>query len=631
MGSICVNGLNAEQLLAASPVGSLTQVTDVNQSSKTLPLKNFSQYDEVVKPLLDRMTLAEKVGQMTQTELSSLKSLDEIKELALGSLLSGGNSDPEDGNSLEAWTKTYDQCQRVALQSRLKIPLLYGIDAVHGHNNVVGATMFPHNIGLGCTRNPELIKEISRITALEVRATGIQWNFAPCVASPRDDRWGRTYEGFSENPELVSELGEAAVLGYQGNTLRSPQSVLACAKHFAGDGGTVPERRESHHGGLDAGIEVRWDQGDTQCDEATFRRLHLSTYPASIDAGVGTIMPSYSSWNGVKCTGNHYLLTTILKEEMGFEGFVISDYNAIDQIDPDFKTAIKICINAGLDMAMAPGNYRKYHRLLMELVEEGEVPMTRIDDAVMRILRVKAAMGLLDPGHNQLADYDLHEHFASDAHQAVARQAVRESLVLLKNDRANLPLSRQAGTLHVCGVAADDIGLQCGGWTIDWQGEAGPITTGGATVREAMIQAAGADLKVTYSADGSGAMGADHVVVVVSEPPYAEGVGDQEHPGISAEDQAVIAAAKKAGVPVTLVVFSGRPIELGDALQQVDSVVAAWLPGTRGEGIADVLFGDYAPTGKLSFTWPKSADEHPVNVGDEDYQPLFEYGYGLSY
>ncbi|HOQ04243.1 MAG TPA: glycoside hydrolase family 3 N-terminal domain-containing protein [Anaerohalosphaeraceae bacterium] len=584
--------------------------------------RSLSSYDPQANQLLARMTLEEKIGQMIQAESTSLLKESDIETYYLGSILSSGDADPPSGNTLEYWTEKYERLQKRTRYTRLKIPLLYGVDAVHGHSNVLGAVIFPHNIGLGCTRNPELVREIGRITAREVRATGIQWTFAPCVAVPQDERWGRTYEGFSEDPQLCALLGAAAVRGLQGDNLRNPYSVLACAKHYVGDGGTLFGTSENGRG---------LDQGDVRTDEETLRRIHLTPYPAAIQAGVGTIMPSYSSWNGVKCSANKYLLTTVLKEELGFEGFLISDYNAIRQVHPDFKTAIGICINAGMDMAMEPNRYREFFVYLKELVEEGTVPMSRIDDAVRRILRVKYAMGLMDKGYSLKADRRLQKEFGSEAHRRVARQAVRESLVLLKNENRTLPLSKKAARIHVAGRSADNLGNQCGGWTITWQGQSGPVTLNGTTVLTAIRRTVSEQTLVTYSDDGKRAEGADVAVVVIGERPYAEGYGDRENLEISREDKRVIENVKKAGIPIVVVLFSGRPLILGEVLDQADALIAAWLPGTEGQGIADVLFGDYKPTGKLSFSWPKSMDQIPINLGDKPYEPLFEYGYGLTY
>lgn len=588
--------------------------------------RSLSAFDPQAKALLARMTLDEKIGQMTQPDQESIKDLSDIERYLVGSILSGGSSDPKEGNSLKAWTDLYDRLQQHTTLTRLKIPILYGVDAVHGHNNVLGAVIFPHNIGLGCTRNPALVEKVERVTAEEVRASGIQWAFAPCVTVPQDIRWGRTYEGFSEDPEVVKALAGPAVRGFQGADLANPLAVLACAKHFIGDGGTV-----FGSASRDTGL----DQGDTRVDEPTLRRVHLQGYIEAIKAGVGSIMPSYSSWNGVKVSGDKHLLTEMLKQELGFEGFLISDYNAIDQVDRDYKKAIGISINAGMDMAMVPSKYKEYEADLKQLVQEGVVPMARIDDAVTRILRVKFAMGMMDTKRSQLADRNLQKSFGSAEHREVAREAVRESLVLLKNNNKTLPLKKTAARIHVGGKSADDIGNQCGGWTIDWQGKSGDITPGGTTVLAAIKKAVSSKTpsktQVTFSKDGKGAAGATVGVVVIGEVPYAEGNGDRADLRLAPEDIAAVANMKAAGIPVVVILFSGRPMILDGVLDQADALVAAWLPGTEGDGIADVLFGDFKPKGKLSYAWPRSMAQVAKHPGDKDYDPLFRLGYGLSY
>ena len=590
----------------------------------------LTSYDAQARELLNQMTLEEKVGQMTQAEQdAAMKEPTDIQTYALGSLLSGGSSDPKAGNSLGAWTDLYDRVQTLALKSRLAVPILYGIDAVHGHNNVIGATVFPHNVGLGCTRNPSLVERAARVTAEEVRATGINWTFAPCVTVPRDERWGRTYEGFGESPDLARDLGAAAVRGFQGSDLSDPLSILACAKHYVGDGGTSMST-----GGIDqnnGGGKRLLDQGDTRVSEQELRRIHMQGYVSTVRAGVGSIMPSYSSWNGTKMSAHKYLMTDVLKGELKFDGFLISDYNAIDQITKDYKQAIETSINAGMDMVMVPTKYREFHTLLVQLVREGRVPQSRIDDAVMRILRVKVAMGLTERGRSVLADRRLHRTFGSAEHRAVARECVRQSLVLLKNQRRALPLRKGAARIHVAGKSADDIGNQCGGWTIDWQGKSGDVTTGGTTILQAVRNAVSRRTRVTFSKDGSGARGADVGVVVVGETPYAEGVGDRPELSLDAGDAAAIDRMKEAGIPVVVVLISGRPLIINDALAKADAFVAAWLPGTEGQGVADVLFGDYRPTGKLSFTWPRTNEQIPINAGDRRYDPLFPYGFGLTF
>jgi beta-glucosidase len=580
---------------------------------------SLSSYDKQAKELLSKMTLEEKIGQMTQAENCKLQSDTDIQKYFLGSVLSGGNADPENGNSLQAWTDLYDRYQKQALQTRLAIPILYGIDALHGHNNVLGAVIFPHNIGLGCTRDPNLVREIARITALEIRATGINWTFAPCVTVPQDIRWGRTYEGFSENTELVKILGAAQVRGYQGGDLSNPLSVLACAKHYIGDGGTKF--------GTSKGQML--DQGDVQTDEPALRKIFLSPYKDAIDQGVGTIMPSYSSFNGLKCSANKHLLTEVLKGELGFQGFLISDYKAIKQIDPDFNEAVKISVNAGMDMAMEPNTYDQFFVTLKKLAQTGDVPMTRIDDAVTRILRVKFAMGLMDKNRSVLADRSLHKEFGSADHRQVARQAVRESLVLLKNEKNLLPISKNISRIHVAGKSADDIGNQCGGWTIQWQGESGNITSGATTVLQAIKNSVSPDTKITFSKNGDNAQGAQLGIAVIGETPYAEYYGDVRESILEQQDIETVKNLKKANIPVLVILISGRPMIINDVLEQADAFIAAWLPGSEGPGVADVLFGDYKPTGKLSFTWPKSPEQIPLSAIKDE--PLFRYGYGLSY
>jgi beta-glucosidase len=576
------------------------------------------------------MTLDEKIGQMTQGDQMFIKDIDDVEKYHLGSVLSGGDSDPASGNDLQSWTTLYDRFQSRALKTRLRIPLLYGIDAVHGNNNVVGATIFPHNIGLGCTRDAALVERIGKITALEVRATGINWAFAPCVAAPRDIRWGRTYEGFSESPEIVKELGGAAVRGLQQGGLDNPLAVLACAKHFAGDGGTEWGTGTAYRNG----VRVPLDHGDLRSDEAVLKRVHLPGYASAIRAGVASIMPSYSSWNGIKDSGNHRLLTGILKEEMGFQGFLISDYNAIDELPGDYRHQVAESVNAGMDMVMTPEHYARFFETLKELVKDGTVPQSRIDDAVLRILRVKAAMGLLDSGRSFLADRRLQASFGSAAHRSLARQAVRESLVVLKNDRHMLPLSPDVARIHVAGKSADDLGIQCGGWTVTWQGGGRSTKWGGklkgTTILHGIEDAVGKNTKVTYTSDGTGAEGATTGIVVVGEKPYAEMFGDTENLALDDADLAAIRNMKRAGIPMVVVIVSGRPMFIDAILDEAPAWVAAWLPGSEGAGVADVLFGKAAPRGKLSFTWPLAASK-TLNRDSAGYQTLFPLGYGLTY
>ena len=573
--------------------------------------------DTRVRDLLSRMTLDEKIGQMAQADSGAVANPADVQKYALGAMLSGGNSKPPENNPA-AWLKMVNEYQSWALKTRLKIPLLYGFDAVHGANDVVGTVIFPHNIGLGATRDPALVEQAEHITALEMAGTGIRWTFAPCIAVAQDERWGRTYESFGQSPELVSQMATAAVKGFQGKQLSArPDSILACAKHFIGDGGT----------------QYGTDEGDTVCDEATLRKLYLPPYRAAIRAGVESIMVSYSSWNGKKMHANKYLLTGVLKQELGFKGFLVSDDAGIDQISPDYKTAVESAINAGLDMAMIPrgpdrpNSYVEFIQDLKGLVAGKKVAQTRINDAVFRILRVKFEMGLFE--HPYTSDPALAAAIGSTAHRQVARQCVRESLVLLKNENHTLPLSKKIKHLVVVGAAADDLGVQCGGWTIDWQGRIGEVTTGGTTILAAIRRTVSPETQVTYSPDASGITNAEAVIAVVGEMPYAEWKGDAASLDLDPGDAALVEQAKASGAPVTTILLSGRPLILGSALDNSSAFIAAWLPGTEGQGVADVLFGDYKPTGKLPREWPRSMDQAAAN--DMTGEPLFPFGFGLTY
>lgn len=569
--------------------------------------------------LVAQMTLEEKIGQMIQADYNALlHHEDDVTRLALGSVLNGGDSDPGDNSAL-AWVDAVDGLQQRALKTRLKIPLLYGIDAVHGNNNIPGAVIFPHNVGLGATRDPQLVERAERITALEVRATGPNWAFAPGVIVGRDERWGRTYESFGEDPALVSELGAAGVRGFQTDNLANANAVLACAKHYLGDGGTT------------RGV----DQGNTECDEPTLRRLFLPPYAAAVRAGVGSIMISYSSWNGTKMHGNRYLITDVLKGELGFRGFTVSDYAAIDQLGRNYAADIEKSVNAGVDMVMIPygpgqpNNYAEFAQSLRQLVQAGRVPEARVTDAAERILRVKIAM---DVFAHPLADRAALAQLGSAEHRAVARECVQHSLVLLKNDRTALPLAKTIHKVRVIGAAADDLGAQCGGWTITWQGAHGNVTTG-TTLLAGLRQVAPANCTIAFDPKGTDATAADAdaTLVVLAEEPYAEGKGDRSDLRLPDADIALLHAARQANRPVILVLYSGRPMLLDDAAGLSDAIVAAWLPGTEGAGVADVLFGAVSPTGKLPMSWPRSTAQIPINVGDAKYDPLYAYGYGLSY
>ncbi len=566
-----------------------------------------------VADLLSRMTLDEKIGQMTQAERLGIKAPGDVTKGTLGSLLSGGSSQPTPNNAV-TWADMYDSFQKEALATRLGIPLIYGVDAVHGHNGLYGATVFPHNIGLGATRDPALVKKIGRATAEEVSGTGIDWNFAPCLCVARNDRWGRTYESFGEVPELASSM-TTVIDGMQGRSLSTSGSVLATAKHYIGDGGTT---------GGD-------DQGETDISEAELRAVHLPPFREAVRRNVGSVMISYSSWNGLKMHAGSYLINNVLKGELGFSGLVISDYNGIDQIDrqPGFTPAeVTASINAGIDMVMVPFEYQKFMDTLKAEVLAGRVSQARIDDANRRILTKKFELGLFE---HPLTDRRYLSTIGSDKHRDLARQAVRESQVLLKNENKVLPLDESRNKIFVAGKSADDIGNQSGGWTVGWQGKSGPVTEG-TTILEGIQHSAKKSSTVTFSKDASGIdKSYDVAVAVIGETPYAEGRGDKpEGMGLDAEDLATLKRLHDSGVPTVVVLVSGRPLDISAQLPEWDGLIASWLPGTEGQGVADVLFGDYNPTGKLPVTWMRSADQQPINLGDGK-SPLFPFGFGLRY
>jgi len=562
-----------------------------------------------VEDLLQYMTLEEKIGQMTQVDRQFLQSQQDISYYGLGSLLSGGGSTPR-VNAAEAWADMYDQYQEEALSSRLGIPLIYGIDAVHGHNNVVGATIFPHNIGLGAANDTDLVYRIGRATAIETAATGIDWTFAPCIAVPRDERWGRTYEGYSEDPSIVSRLGAAAIEGLQKDDLSETTTILATAKHFVADGGTL--------GGQ--------DQGNAQISEEELRRIHLPPYQAAIEAGAVSVMASFSSWNGTKMHGNSYLMEEVLQKEMGFQGFIVSDWAALGQLPGSYRDQIAQGINAGIDMVMVPDHYIRFIKTMISLTEEGTIPMERIDQAVSRILKVKFELGLFE---NPLTDRSLLPQVGSAKHRELARESVAKSQVLLKNDGI-LPLSKDLKSLVVSGDLSDDLGAQCGGWTISWQGSRGEITQG-TTIYEAIKQELGEEVQIYRSLEEAGTNPVDAIILVVGEEPYAEGRGDNQSLEIPSAQQALIRKASEMNAPLITLLISGRPMIVTESIELSDAFIASWLPGTEGSGVSDILWGNSPPTGKLSYSWPRSISQVPVNLGDENYDPLFPLGYGLTY
>lgn len=579
-----------------------------------------------VTELMSRMTLDEKVGQTIQADIGSIKPED-LLTYPLGSILAGGNSSPggDERASGQKWVELARAFRAAAAQRPgARIPLIYGIDAVHGHNNIVGATIFPHNIGLGAARDPDLIRRIGEATALEVAVTGADWTFGPTLAVPQDDRWGRTYEGYAENPEVAKSYAGPMTLGLQG-ALSADRPLAAghiagSAKHFLADGGTT--------GGK--------DQGDFAGSEQELIRTHLSGYPQAIDAGVLSIMASFSSWNGVKHSGNETILTDVLRGPLGFDGFVVSDWNAHGQLPGCSNESCALAFNAGIDMFMAPDSWKPLYASTLAQVKSGEIPMARLDEAVRRILRVKVKTGLFND--SRPVEGHLNE-LGSPAHRALAREAVRKSLVLLKNEGSVLPI-RSGARVLVAGHA-DDIGQASGGWTLTWQGTGnsnadfpnGQSIWGG--IREAVAAGGG---QATLSADGSFTQKPDVAIVVFGETPYAEFQGDVDTLDfLPTEPLETLKRLKAAGIPTVSVFLSGRPMWTNPEINASDAFVAAWLPGTEGGGIADVLVGDAAGkprndfTGTLSFSWPKTAKGEPLNVGQPSYDPQFAYGYGLTY
>ena len=577
-----------------------------------------------ISGLVSSMTLKEKIGQMTQVDYRYLQDVTDINKYFLGSILSGGGSTPPT-NQPSSWVDLYNGFQEQALNTRLKIPIIYGIDAVHGHNNVVGATIFPHNIGLGCANDEKLIKEIAVATAVEIKATGLDWTFAPCLAVAQDERWGRTYESFSEDSDIVTKLGVATVQGYQmGNSL-SKRSVLACAKHYVGDGNTVFGT---------GGNNYKIDRGDVVLDESELRRKYIKPFKESIKQGVGSIMISYNSWKGKKLHGHKYLINDVLKKELGFKGFVVSDWAGINEIDKDFKTSIIASLNAGIDMVMVPGSlnpdddsYDDFIRLAIEAVKEGSIPMDRIDDAVTRILKIKKKIGLFD---RALKDSKSTNVVGSKKHRDLARESVRKSVVLLKNENKILPIDKSGKKITFVGEHADNIGYQCGGWTITWQGGSGDITPG-TSILDAFNATVRDTNDISYSIDGGNIPDSDIIIAVIGEKPYSEGWGDRKSLDLSKENKKILKRVKEKNLPYLIILVSGRPMLIEDEIKDCDAFIAVWLPGTEGAGIADVIFGDHAPTGKLSMSWPRSIDQLPINIGDKIYNPLFPFGYGLSY
>ena len=636
--SVLVSGCETETAPAAVETAQPVQETasGVNPDAwpdVQSPFVQDAALEARVAELLSRMTLEEKIGQVIQADIASVTP-DEVREYNLGSVLNGGNSAPGNDNygPPSGWVELADAFWDASTDTSdggVGIPVMWGTDAVHGHNNIGTATIFPHNIGLGAADNPDLIRQIGEITAREIRVTGQDWTFAPTLAVVRDDRWGRTYESYSEDPAIVAAYATAMMEGLQGEVgdadFLQGEHVLATAKHFIGDGGT--------HRGV--------DQGDNRASEAELARIHGGGYPPAIEAGALSVMASFNSWHGEKLHGHEGLLTNILVERLDFTGFVVGDWNGHGQIEGCTSTSCAQAFNAGVDMYMAPDSWRDLYAALLEQVRSGEVSMERLDEAVSRILRVKIRMGLMEavrPSERPLTgEFAL---LGAPEHRAVARQAVRESLVLLQNRNDVLPIASTARVL-VAGEAADHIGQQSGGWTINWQGEGNENSHfgDGTSILDGIREAVEADGgTVTYQADGAAEGEFDVAVVVFGETPYAEFQGDVPHLDFADETGLNLLRSLSArGIPTVAVFLSGRPMWMNPELNAADAFVAAWLPGSEGNGVADVLVGDAsgAPrhdfTGRLSFSWPARPDQSPLNWGDDDYEPLFAMGYGGSY
>jgi len=632
-----------------------------------------------VSALLAKMTLDQKIGQLLQPERQFITP-EEVKKYHIGSVLSGGGSVPGE-NKPQDWIQMNDAYWAASMEEdegHLAIPIIYGVDAIHGNTNVIGAVVFPHNIGLGAARDPDLLERIAAVTAREIAATGVDWTFAPTLAVARNDHWGRTYESYSEDPRIVCEYAPRFVKGLQGDF--GEDKVIACAKHWVGDGATL-------HG---------IDQGDMCITEEELRRIHVPPYKAAIDAGVLTVMVSLSSWYGQKCHGHKFLLTDLLKDELGFKGFVISDWDGIDYLDEDYGKAAIMALNAGIDMFMITAKWKEFIAHVKAGIANGRILMERVDDAVRRILRVKFAFGMFAKPRPALRKLSLdHSSFGSQEHRAVAREAVRKSLVLLKNEGGILPLDKNARIL-VTGKNAHNRGHQCGGFTVAWQGvndkkpPEGPVyeeadhekprdpaenvapswhslIVGGTSIWEGISAVAP---NAVLSNDGSDANPALHdlAIVVIGEVPYAEMLGDVRVEGLAKglrigkgstvddtlpgedipimkkgpygthlylhelhpEDIATIRNITSRGIPVVAVMICGRPLVIEQELEASQAFVVAWFPGSEGQGVADVLFGDYPVQGKLSFSWPRYDDEN-WNLGDEGYNPRFPYGFGLEY
>ncbi|CAH8350743.1 unnamed protein product [Eruca vesicaria subsp. sativa] len=599
-------------------------------SNMDLIYKNPNEPVEArIQDLLQRMTVEEKIGQITQIH-NGVSSATVIKNFFIGSVCNTIVKKVKN-ESLEEWAEMIDGFQTAALETRLGIPIIYGLDAPHGNSKFYGTTIFPHNIGLGATRDEDLARRIGTATALEIRASGAHWVFAPCVAVCKDPRWGRCYESYSEETDVVCKM-TSFVSGLQGTPpqghpagypfLAGRNNVVACAKHFVGDGGTEKGKNE----------------GNTILSYEDLEKIHIPPYLKCFDQGVSTVMASYSSWNGSRLHADRFLLTEVLKKKLGFKGCLVSDWSGIDRMSEPRALTYRECVaasmNAGIDMVMVPHHYERFINDLTDLVQSGEIPMSRIDDAVERILRLKFTAGLFE---HPFSDRSLQKFVGCKEHREIAREAVRKSLVLLKNGKDSekpfLPLDRNANRILVAGTHADDIGFQCGGWSKTFHGLSGPITIG-KTVLDAVKASVGSETEVVYdktpSEETFSGKDFSYAIVVVGEAPYAETLGDDPEPSIHFGGTEVMRMVAEK-IPTLVILITGRPVVLDPAvLEKVEALVAAWLPGTEGDGITDVVFGDYDFSGKLPMSWFRTAEQLPINSEAEGYDPLFPVGFGLK-
>jgi len=580
-----------KQFVSVKPVDLLSvRCTQQNASYLDEKLPVIQRVDD----LLSRMTEWEKIGQMLVIEKNSIHDLQEISRYNFGALLSGGGAGPKE-DTPRAWLSMVNAFQAQAQNTCLKIPLLYGIDAIHGHANVLGATVFPHNIGLGAIHDSDLVKRVAEATAEEMAATGIYWNFAPNLDIPKDLRWGKTYETFGSDTANVARLGVAYLQGLQ-ESLDKYINVLGTAKHFIGGG--------AMEYGTARNKDFKIEEGNITLNENALRAIHLVPFQKAVDSGVQTVMVGTATWNGNMNTANKYLLTDVLKKELGFSGFVVSDWYGVYQVSSDRYESLVRSINAGVDMVMTPFEYKDFMENMQKALANGDISKERLDDAVRRILTVKFKAGLFD--RPQPIEKGL-SVVGSNEHHVLAEEAVRKSQVLLKNENVALPLSKALGKIIIAGSAADNLGRQAGGWTTEWQGIDGNYGLEGTTILQAIKATVFKNTKVEYEEKGNFAKEnilADVGIVVVGEKPYAEGWGDNPNPSLSVDDLSAIQKVKIRSKKIIVIIISGRPLNIAPYAKDWDGIVASWLPGSEGQGVADVLFGDYNFTGRLPVQWP---------------------------